>query len=548
MKEHPGGRLIAAEGPGRPAADPRAGDGTATSTGSEPRAGGTKAGTTGSDPVPAPAVTRPTRGRGPVGRTAHARLRDRPLVVWAVLIMVAFAVGAVLGAAGALPIDHLPPLHGHLRVPGAGLLPAAGFAVLVVAALPDLVARSRFGVAVLVAYGVALAWAVLLALSGSGVAEPFTHPQEYLAVLPAVGDDPAGWLRAFTDRLPGYPTHVRGHPPLPVLIVWALAAVGLPGPLWAALLVIAAGCSAVVAVALTVRRLAGEAAARRALPYLALTPAAVWIATSMDALFAGAGAWGVALLVMSAGGGLVVDRQRRSPGAAQEGEARHRPGHGGPQPRGQVITAKSLGEQGILAGSVRGQGILAKGLGGQGIVAGGLGGLVLGALPYLSYGLVPYLLVAGVAGVVARVPVRAVIACLGGAGAVTGAFALGGFWWPDGVAATHAEWAADPGAARPYLYFLIANLAVLALLTGPAAAIGLVRLPAGPLRAVIAAAVVAVVALDVSGVTRGEVERIWLPFATWIGLASAWSPVGRRWLAVQALTGLLLQGLVLSPW
>jgi hypothetical protein len=456
-------------------------------------------------------------------------VRHRPLVVWAALIVVAFALGAVLGVMGALPIDHLPPLHGHLRAPGAGLLPAAGFAVLVVATLPGLVVRSRFGVALLVAYGVALAWAVLLALSGSGLAEPFTHPQEYLAVLPSVGDDPAGWLRTFTDRLPGYPTHVRGHPPLPVLIVWALAAVGLPGPLWAALLVIAVGCSAVVAVALTVRRLAGEAAARRALPFLALTPAAVWIATSMDALFAGAGAWGVALLVMSAGRGPAMEGGRRSPGPTRDGWARrHRPGHGGPRPRGQ----------GLVAGGPRA----------QGIVAGSLGGLVLGALPYLSYGLVPYLLIAGVAGVVTRVPLRAVIACLGGAVAVTVAFALGGFWWPDGVAATHAEWAADPGAARPYLYFLIANLAVLALVTGPATATGLVRLPAGPLRAVIAAAVVAVVALDVSGVTRGEVERIWLPFATWIGSASAWSPAGRRWLAAQALTGLLLQGLVLSPW
>jgi hypothetical protein len=133
---------------------------------------------------------------------------------------------------------------------------------------------------------------------------------------------------------------------------------------------------------------------------------------------------------------------------------------------------------------------------------------------------------------------------------VTLAFAAAGFLWPAGVFATHAQWAADPGAARPYLYFLVANLAVLALLTGPAAAVGLTR--AG--RAVspgitllVAAAMTAVLALDLSGVTRGEVERIWLPFAVWITLAAALAPT-RRLLTLQAITGLLLQALVISPW
>ncbi|MGW0068140.1 hypothetical protein ACWDUI_11810 [Streptosporangium sandarakinum] len=458
-------------------------------------------------------------------------------------------MGAVLHGAGVLRIDHLPPLHGHLRVPSAALLPPLAFAALAVAALPALVTRLRFGAALLVAYGAALAWAVLLASSGEGLAWPFTHRQEYLAVLPAVGGDPLGWLASFTERLPAYPTHVRGHPPLPVLVLWVLARVGLPGPLPAALLAVATGCSATVAVALTVRRVAGEEAARRALPYLALTPAAVWIATTMDAFFAGVGAWGVALLVRGGTGG---------------------------------------GLPGVLYGAAA--------------------GVLLGALPYLSYGLVPYLLVPVVAAVAVRVTRAAVVGCLVGAAAVTAAFAAGGFRWPAGVAATHVEWAADPGAARPYLYFLVANLAVLALLTGPATAAGLavltdraaavpavpvgrtvarrviavgrtiagrvvpvgrtvagpvipvgrvpnrlgaaagpVRWPRGGVGALVAAAAVAVLALDVSGVTRGEVERIWVPYAVWISLAATAVP-GRRWLAAQAAIGLLLQGLVLSPW
>ncbi len=439
---------------------------------------------------------------------------------WAGLVAGAFAVGGVLHARGALPIDHLPPLHALARLPTvagtAALVPAAVLAAAAVPVLPRLTANLPLRAALAAAFGVSLAWAVLLAVSGEGLAWPFTHPQEYLAVLGAVGDDPLGWLAGFTRDLPAYPTHVRGHPPLPVLVLWALAAAGLPGPFWAAVLAVVVGCSATVAIGLAVRRVSGEEAARRALPYLALSPAAVWIATTMEAFFAGVGAWGTALLLLAL------------------------PGGDGPGARGR-------------AGRVA-----------AGLWRGGAAGVALGALPYLSYGLVPYLLIPLVGAVVAlrdagagaaRAARAAVLACLAGMAAVSALFAAGGFWWPDGVAATHAEWAADPGAARPYLYFLFANLAVLALVTGPAATAGLAAprlpagLPAGPAagRILPVAALVAVLALDLSGVTRGEVERIWLPYALWIIAAAGRAP-DRRLLAAQALTGLLLQGLVRSPW
>ncbi|MEV6981711.1 hypothetical protein AB0M95_10700 [Sphaerisporangium sp. NPDC051017] len=459
--------------------------------------------------------------RGTPGtRQAHPAAADGrwtrvALAWWGALIAFCFALGAVLHGLGVLRIDHLPPLHAHFRVPALTLLPAAVFAAVAVRVLPELVGRGGFGRASLVAYGFALAWTIVLAVSADGLAAPFTHRQEYLAVLPAVGHDPLGWLATFTQRLPEYPTHVRGHPPLSVLVVWASAAVGLDGPLRAAILVVLVGCSATVAIGLTVRRLAGEEAARRALPYLALTPVSVWIATTMDAFFAGVGAWGVALLLL-----------------------------------GRGTAARTW----FAAGA----------------------GVLLGALPYLSYGLVPYLVIPVTVALLVRLPRSALLAALAGAAAVTGVFAAAGFSWLAGVAATHAEWAADPGAARPYLYFLVANLAVLALITGPATTAGLVRaarelttgrlaaVPPGrtPLHAavvvteaarrhgtaaVVAAALVAVLALDVSGVTRGEVERIWVPFAVWIGLAAAYAQ-GRRMLAAQVVTGLLLQGLVASPW
>jgi hypothetical protein len=385
-----------------------------------------------------------------------------------------------------LPIDHLPPLHGRRRLLSGPLVPAALFAAVAIVALPYIARKWSFRAAVTAAFGCSLAWTVLLAVSADGPAQPFTHKEEYLAVLPAVGDDPLRWLAGFTEHLSGYPTHVRGHPPLPVLVVWALAAIGLPGPLWAALLVITVGCSAPVAIAITMSRLAGEDAARQALPYLALAPWAVWIATTMDAFFAGVGAWGVALLLLGRG---------------------------------------TFGRAACGFGA----------------------GVLLGALPYLSYGLVPYLLIPVTVALLAGVPRGAVLATVTGAAAVTGAFAAAGFFWPAGVLATHSEWAADPGAARPYLYFVVANLAVLALLTGPAVVAGVTRTTPGVIRALVVATLVAVLLLDVSGVTRGEVERIWLPYAVWLGVAAGLA-AGRGWLAAQATTGLLLQALVMSPW
>ena len=64
------------------------------------------------------------------------------------------------------------------------------------------------------------------------------------------------------------------------------------------------------------------------------------------------------------------------------------------------------------------------------------------------------------------------------------------------------------------------------------------------------AALVALLALDVSGVTRGEVERIWLPLAPWLMIATGGLP--RRYLrlalAAQLTVALTVQGFVRLAW
>ncbi|MEV4677244.1 hypothetical protein AB0K34_36800, partial [Actinomadura sp. NPDC049382] len=82
---------------------------------------------------------------------------------------------------------------------------------------------------------------------------------------------------------------------------------------------------------------------------------------------------------------------------------------------------------------------------------------------------------------------------------------------------------------------------------------GAARAGAVPARAAVAAlaaaALAGVLVLDASGVTRGEVERIWVPFAVWLpAAASLHGPPARAWLAAQALTALAVQALVASPW
>lgn len=480
----------------------------------------------------------PARGPGRFGGGPGPRVRTA-LAAWIAIILVGFAVGAVLRAAGYLPVDRFPPLHAAPRLLLGPLLPAAAGALIAVAVLPVAARRLPWAALLAVAWLGSALWAVLLQLP-DGLARPLTTPTEYLVGLPAIGDHPLRWLRGFTQAMQAYPTHVKGHPPLPTLILWAVQHVGLRDAGWAAALVIAVGSSASAAIAITVRKLAGAETARRAVPFLVLAPTALWVATSVDALFLGVAAWAVAL----------------------------------------VTVATALGRWGAL-------------------VSASAGGLLLGSLPYLSYGLLPMFALPLAVLLLTR-PSRPVLAALAaGCVVVPAAFTVAGFSWFAGVVGTHAAWAAGGGArARPYAYFLLGDLSVLALLIGPATAMALPAvlrhaaalarstfpgpadgeqvsrgigraaavarsmLPGGPadraeqassrigrLGWPVAAALIGMVALDLSGVTRGEVERIWIPYATWMTAASAvHRPPARTLLLAQAVTALAIQALVRSPW
>lgn len=416
------------------------------------------------------------------------------LAVWAGLLVLVHLWGGSLNDRGEQIFQSTPPLTGRvdLHLTWASL-PALALAVAAVALGPRLARRLAWSRLLLAAAGGALAWAVLLALTRGtdGLLGPVRSPLDYLHDVPLVVS-PGAFLGSFVDRIGEYATHVRGHPPGMLLFLWSMDRIGLGGAGPAATLQVAGGAAAVPAALVALRELAGEDRSRRAAPFLVLLPAAIWVATSADAFFAGVGASGIALVVLATG-----RAGRRSDALA-------------------------------LAG-----------------------GLLLGAAMVLSYGLV-LLWSVPLAVCLVRRRIRPLAIAVAGGLAVLAAFALAGFWWLDGLAATREQYRLGASRMRPYGYFLVANLAGFGLALGPAVAAGIATLRHRGTCVLVGSALVAVLLADLSGLSRGEVERIWLPFVPWVAVAAASLSVRelrpRLWLGLSAGVALAVQLGVRTPW
>jgi len=421
-------------------------------------------------------------------RAAWTRRDATALVLWFVLVAGVTVGGRVVNSSFATNV-FAPPLFGRfdLRVGPATLL-ALAVACAVFWWGPRVGARIPWPALLAATFAAAGLWTVSLALvDGAGaLAAPLAGPHDYLASVGLI-DTPAAFLRSFADRLPSFSLHVQGHPPGMVLILWGMARLGLGGAGWASVVVIGAGTSASAATLLTVKSLAGESAARNLAPFLVLTPAAIWIATSADAFFMGVGAWGIALLALGA--------QRTSDPLAFAG------------------------------------------------------GALLGLVLFLSYGAAALAPVA-LAVVVLHGAVRSLVAALGGVLVVASLFAAAGFWWFEGLVATVARYEAGLSTQRPYAWFVVANLGALALVVGPATAVGLARLRGTSAAMLTWAALAGVAAADLSGLSKGEVERIWLIFVPWLLVACVTFDLrrSRGMLALQALAALAIQTGVRTPW
>ncbi|WP_217556577.1 hypothetical protein [Streptomyces sp. GbtcB6] len=445
----------------------------------------------------------------------RAPLRDRYADLLAVLgaallVLVAVLVGRHLQDTYRVLFVHWPPLFADWD-PHVG--PGTPAAVLVAAAVvaygPNLAVRLPWRGLLGAAWGACLAWTWSLALVDGwqrGVAGRLTSPNEYLTVIGRFHDIPAT-LRDFTHHIVSgtpapWPAHIAGHPPAATLTFVLLDRIGLRGGGWAGAWCITVGSTACVAVLVAVRALADERLARRAASFLVMAPAAVWVGASADGYFAAVAAWAVALLALA-------------------------------------VTGRSVA---WAAGA----------------------GLLYGLTCYLSYGLTLFALIGAAVLVLGRRRVRArpvVLALLAaGAAVVPLVFTFAGFDWWQGYRLLVTRYYQGVGGTRPYGYWVWANLACTVVITGPATVAGLRRAgavlvrrrtaPAPRTRLALLAgtALLALLIADLSGMSKAETERIWLPFAMWLLPACALLPRPRVWLTAQALLGLLLNHLLFTGW
>ena len=414
--------------------------------------------------------------------------------------------GALVVAAIAIPrisgTDvrvHWPPLHADVRTALPPFLLAAVMLGLALALFaPAVIDRLGWPLAVAATTAVSCVWTMTLALTEGrdGLSRVFSRVGEYRYDAQRV-DDVAAMVRGFIEHIPSdsvdhWHTHVAGHPPGALLSFVLLDRIGVTSAFWMGVIVVAVGSTAVAAVMLTLKQLAGESLARKAGIWIALAPAAVWAGVSADWYFAAVAAWGLFLLARAAA-------------------------------TGSVPTAIATG-------------------------------LLLGWCVFLSYGLI-LLAIPALAVVWVTKGWRVLPWAIGGALTVTAAFWAAGFSWWTAFPVLHERYYSGIAAERAYSYWVWADLAAwtftlgLATLAAAPALLLAVRNHEAGAR-LVAAAVLAVGVATLSGMSKAEVERIWLPFTVWVLAAGALLP--SRWrrplLVSQVTTAVAVQAFLLTRW
>ncbi|WNG82813.1 hypothetical protein C6A86_003705 [Mycobacterium sp. ITM-2016-00316] len=391
---------------------------------------------------------------------------------------------------------------------GWGTVPALLIAAAVVRWGPTVAGAVRWRSLVGLTWATSFLWAFSLAMIDGwerGFAGRLAARHEYLRQVPTVTDIPEA-LRTFSSRILDFQpdswiTHVSGHPPGALLTFVWLDRIGLGGGAWAGLLCVLVGSSAAAAIIIAIRAVADEATARRAAPFVAVAPTAIWIAVSADGYFAGVAAWGIALLALAVHGST----------------------------RWSIPTAAGAG-------------------------------LLLGWGIFLNYGL-GLIAVPAVAVLLTapgwRAALRSLLPAVITALAVVAVFYSAGFWWFDGYLLVQERYWQGIANDRPFQYWVWANLAstVCAIGLGSVAGLGRVfdikalRAHSG-VHILLTGAFLSIVLADLSMLSKAETERIWLPFTVWLTAAAALLPPRshRWWLALNVIGALALNHLILTNW
>ncbi|MBC7633772.1 hypothetical protein [Aeromicrobium sp.] len=420
-----------------------------------------------------------------------------------------------------------PPLHAYWDPRFVTLtIPAVAVGLLLWLTLP-LVARAvSWRTLLLVAYVTTWTWTMALAMTDGkdGLASVFARRQEYVYDAQRVGSIHT-MMHTFIERIPldsphNWYVHVAGHPPGALLFFVLLDRIGVTGFFSIGLVVVTLASTAVVAVLITLRTLGSITLAREAMPWLVLAPSAVWMGVNGDALFTAVAAWGLALLAIAA-------------------VTRH--------------LVPAIGS-----------------------------GLLLGLCVYLSYGL-PLLGVLAITVLIIAKSWRPLPWAIGGAMVVVAMFTAGGFSWWEAYPVLRERYYAGIASARPYSYWVWADIAAWTFTVGLAVwaafphAVRALRSRSDDMgdgvgeggaeerdaerenamrrdhkvMAQLAAAAVLTIGLAaVSGMSKAETERIFLPFTIWVVALPLLLPT--RWrsplLLSQVVLAIGVQTLLLTRW
>jgi hypothetical protein len=390
----------------------------------------------------------------------------RPLIAWAALVAVAFIWGHYVGRAHKLYLGTPPFWSGHETHVTWHVLPALAVGGVIIAFGPPIARVVAWRPLLALCAVASLVWAAAVSVIDNihgiiALVNPLhLHNNDYMLTARMFTSLHQG-LSTFGAKLPVYNQYTKGHPPGFIVIEYAFMKFGVG---WAEALTVAitlaGGVLAGIAVLVALREVAGEDAARVAAPFVVLAPAVIWWQTA-DAFFAGVSAWAVTLIILASG-----RTGRRADWYAVAG------------------------------------------------------GLLFGLSLFLSFGLA-LLAVIPLAVCIARRRYRPLVIAALATLPVVAWFAAEGYWWVSGYIAMHEENWRGVAKDRPLRYFLVANLAVLAVATGPAIAVGLARLRRGKIALLVGASLVVVLLANLSAMSKGEVERIWVPFFPWVMLAAA---------------------------
>lgn len=407
----------------------------------------------------------------------------------------AVRAGAALGTKSA-------PFMGSYRFMfgfGSVLAPAVAWAVLV-SSVRARFEHSPWRTVLLLSWAGSVAWALCLALvdGAAGLTRSLQAPDNYPTDLPFVGDHPLEYLRSYTADPDSLSVAARGHPPGPVLLLWALHRIGITDRLTLGVLLTAIGALLTPLVLSAMRGVCGEQAARFFAPVLVLAPYAVWVSVSVDVVAAVLGAAAVVL----------------------------------------GVRASDPDRTGLRAA-------------GWALLCGG----VLGVAALFSYA-TPWLGLSAICLYFARR--RPFLNLATGLGALLPVFAAqaAGFSWIEGLLMARDDYVARIEPQRSAVAWSFVSVVVLLLATGPALVRSARRLRNTPGWPFLVGAGAAVAFSVGFGLARGGAEVSWLPFFPWLAVAAVApavqggeaAPTPRFLVGVGALTAIVIEAVLATPW